>query len=68
MMMMQQAIPMDRPIILMMLCNLSLRNNLKANMKKLVNMVVLFIGLIGSIRFIGLVCVACSVLRGACNA
>lgn len=32
---MQHAIPVDKPIVLMMLCNLSLRNILSANMKKL---------------------------------
>jgi hypothetical protein len=34
-MIMQQAIPVDSPIVLMMLCSRSLRSNLKANMKKL---------------------------------
>jgi hypothetical protein len=44
MMMMQQAMPMDKPIVLMMLCSLSLRSNLIANIKKLES-----IGLCGSI-------------------
>jgi hypothetical protein len=36
-MMMQHAIPMERPMMLIMLWSLSLRSNLKAIMKKLAN-------------------------------
>jgi hypothetical protein len=55
MMMMQQAMPMDKPIVLMMLCSLSLRSNLIANIKKFEN--------IDLWKLYGLFGVACFVLR-----